>query len=340
MESMASTVPFHGFPRPSHSLKVPQTDVPTPEPKDIRARNRRKSRKHQRFLLHKSFLQKRGLREKNKSEGRSSSSHEEGSFSSCSQRNGANQLTRLEEMKASLSALPTSLSSPPASDYDSGLSVASSCPSSRASSPSSWLKPGKCVALDCEMVGTGPGAKISKIGRCSVVNYRGEVIYDKYIKPDLPITDYRTRWSGITRRHMVDAIPFKTAQEEIMKLLKGKLVIGHAVHNDLAVLEYFHPSEQIRDTSRIPLLNHMAGFPPRPSVSLKRLAFHILRKEIQVGKRGHSSVEDAQTCMELFRLVEDEVEQVDLSDLDEDSEPDDQYMDDQYWPSDLKEDCK
>ncbi|KAG9489134.1 hypothetical protein GDO78_005239 [Eleutherodactylus coqui] len=125
-----------------------------------------------------------------------------------------------------------------------------------------------------------------------------------------------------------------------MKLLKGKLVIGHAVHNDLAVLEYFHPSEQIRDTSRIPLLNHMAGFPPRPSVSLKRLAFHILRKEIQVGKRGHSSVEDAQTCMELFRLVEDEVEQVDLSDLDEDSEPDDQYMDDQYWPSDLKEDCK
>lgn len=62
----------------------------------------------------------------------------------------------------------------------------------------------------------------------------------------------------------------------------------------------------------------------------------------QVGQHGHSSVEDAVTAMELYRLVEVpwEQEASRLWTRPEDREPDssadvEQYMQDQYWPEDL-----
>ncbi|XP_048683897.2 interferon-stimulated 20 kDa exonuclease-like 2 isoform X2 [Caretta caretta] len=169
-------------------------------------------------------------------------------------------------------------------------------------------KPSKVVAIDCEMVGTGPGGRISDLARCSIVSYHGDVVYDKYIRPVDPITDYRTRWSGIKKHHMKNATPFKTAQKEILKLLAGKIVVGHAIHNDFKALKYFHPKSVTRDTSKIPLLNRKAGFPENESASLKRLTKQLLHKDIQVGKNGHSSVEDAKATMELYRVIEAEWE--------------------------------
>ncbi|KFP42362.1 Apoptosis-enhancing nuclease, partial [Chlamydotis macqueenii] len=205
------------------------------------------------------------------------------------------------------------------------------------------LRPGKYVAIDCEMVGTGPQGRLSELARCSVVNYEGDVIYDKYVRPELPIVDYRTRWSGITKQHMKSAIPFKAAQAEILKILKDKIVVGHAIHNDFQALKYFHPKDRTRDTSQIPMLKQRAGLPGRASVSLKNLARHLLQKKIQVGCKGHSSVEDAQTAMELYRLVEVQWE-MELarslpprppSPITDPAADSSQYMDDQYWPTDL-----
>ncbi|ETE72063.1 Interferon-stimulated 20 kDa exonuclease-like 2, partial [Ophiophagus hannah] len=169
-------------------------------------------------------------------------------------------------------------------------------------------KPSKMVAIDCEMVGTGPGGRNSDLARCSVVGYYGDVMYDKYIRPLSPITNYRTRWSGIRQHHMRDAIPFKLAQKEILKLLSGKVVIGHAIHNDFKALKYFHPKALTRDTSKIPLLNRKAGFPENESASLKRLTKQLLHRDIQVGHNGHSSVEDARATMELYKVIEVEWE--------------------------------
>ncbi|XP_060676743.1 interferon-stimulated 20 kDa exonuclease-like 2 isoform X2 [Hemiscyllium ocellatum] len=169
-------------------------------------------------------------------------------------------------------------------------------------------KPYKCLALDCEMVGTGPGGKRSELARCSLVGYDGELIYDKYVLPTNPITDYRTRWSGIRRHHMRNATPFKLAQREILKLMNGKIVIGHAVHNDFKALNYFHPVSLTRDTSKIPLLNRKAGFPEKVAISLKKLTKQLLHQDIQVGTQGHSSVEDARATMDLYKLVEAQLE--------------------------------
>ncbi|KAB0369218.1 hypothetical protein FD755_019223 [Muntiacus reevesi] len=70
------------------------------------------------------------------------------------------------------------------------------------------------VAMDCEMVGLGPFRE-SGLARCSLVDYHGSVLYDKFIRPEGDITDYRTPVSGITARNMEGATPFAVARLEV-----------------------------------------------------------------------------------------------------------------------------
>ncbi|XP_004623516.1 apoptosis-enhancing nuclease [Octodon degus] len=287
-----------------------------PNTKDVlRRRHKRRSRQHQRFMARKALLQEQGLLSVPPESGTSPSEARPGSEAASSGR---------QHPRAG----------------SAGSSLGSRRPASREAP---GLSPSKCVAVDCEMVGTGPRGCVSELARCSVVSYHGDVLYDKYIRPEMPIVDYRTRWSGITRQHMRKAIPFQVAQKEILKLLKGKVVVGHALHNDFQALKYVHPRSQTRDTTCVPSLLGQPGLLTRARVSLKDLALQLLHKRIQVGQHGHSSVEDAATAMELYRLVEDKWEQEVASSLwscPEDREPDsstdmEQYMEDQYWPEDL-----
>ncbi|XP_078666748.1 interferon-stimulated gene 20 kDa protein-like [Branchiostoma floridae x Branchiostoma belcheri] len=158
------------------------------------------------------------------------------------------------------------------------------------------------LAMDCEMVGCGPRGSVSALARCSIVSHSGQTVYDKYVKPQQRITDYRTPYSGIRPRHMLQAVPFAQAQEEVRKILHNKVVIGHAVYNDFKALEFGHPRELTRDTSRYPALNLLGGFPATSPVSLKRLSRSLLGRTIQ--QTGHSSVEDARATMDLYKLVQ------------------------------------
>lgn len=47
------------------------------------------------------------------------------------------------------------------------------------------------------MVGVGPKGEESIAARVSIVNQHGKCVYDKYIRPAEPVTDYRTAVSGI-----------------------------------------------------------------------------------------------------------------------------------------------
>ncbi|XP_021022928.1 apoptosis-enhancing nuclease isoform X2 [Mus caroli] len=285
----------------------------------VRKRHKRRSRQHQRFMARKALLQEQELL-----------STEPGP--------GLCLLPSPSQMPAVTEASDSRRQRPKARSGSNGL-----C--SKKSVPREAPRPGpiKCVAIDCEMVGTGPQGRVSELARCSVVSYSGDVLYDKYIRPEMPIVDYRTRWSGITRQHMHKAIPFQVAQKEILKLLKGKVVVGHALHNDFQALKYVHPRSQTRDTTYVPNLLSQPSSLIRTRVSLKDLALNLLHKKIQVGHQGHSSVEDAMTAMELYQLVEVQWEQQVASSAQapaEDRGPDsstdvEQYMDDQYWPEDL-----
>ena len=147
------------------------------------------------------------------------------------------------------------------------------------------------------MVGTGPNPeRESALARVSIVNYNGDQVYDSYVLPLEPITDYRTHVSGISPKDMSVARSLKDVQAEIAKILHEKVIIGHALRHDLTALMLSHPLRDIRDTSRHAPYRKLAGgsYP-----KLKILASELLGAEIQEGE--HSSVEDARACMMLFR---------------------------------------
>ncbi|XP_071610415.1 apoptosis-enhancing nuclease [Heliangelus exortis] len=333
------------LPTPEDTVSTSQgTDGPAAGGGAQAPSTKKKSRKHQRFMERRALLEQKGLLGRRLGSWATGAGPEARSTLTKADGTTAPRCRKVPKPKQvvtpslSPSASPDSI----ARHHSMLLSQGNGSSKGMRKSPP-LLPPGKYVAIDCEMVGTGPQGRLSELARCSVVNYEGDVIYDKYVQPELPIVDYRTRWSGITKQHMKNAIPFKTAQAEILKILKDKIVVGHAIHNDFQALKYFHPKERTRDTSRIPVLNQKARLPGRASVSLKSLARHLLQKKIQVSCKGHSSVEDAQTAMELYRLVEVQWETElahslpphppsPVTDPTADSR---QYLDDQYWPTDL-----
>ncbi|XP_063836228.1 uncharacterized protein LOC135085374 [Ostrinia nubilalis] len=156
----------------------------------------------------------------------------------------------------------------------------------------------KFIAMDCEMVGVGYDGNDHMLARVSLVNKFGDCIYDKFVKAREEVIDYRTEVSGIRKEDMLNGEDFTTVQKEVAELIKGRVLVGHSLKNDLTVLFLSHPKRNIRDTSRYkPFRKITKGSTP----SLKRLAKEILGIDIQHGE--HSSVEDAKAAMQLYCTV-------------------------------------
>ncbi|KAJ1674847.1 3'-5' exonuclease [Spiromyces aspiralis] len=155
---------------------------------------------------------------------------------------------------------------------------------------------GKYLAMDCEMVGVGPKGARSMLARVSLVNYYGITVLDEFVKPQERVTDYRTWVSGIRPKDIANGVPFKEVQKRVADLLEGRILVGHAVHHDLAALLLSHPASMTRDTSTYNAFRqHVNGRTP----GLKRLAEIELGLKIQEGE--HSSVTDAKITMLLYR---------------------------------------
>lgn len=166
----------------------------------------------------------------------------------------------------------------------------------------------KAVALDCEMVGTGMNGKYSELARCSLVNSRGEVLYDEFVQPKGYVTDFRTQWSGIRRSDINKnkAVTLEQCQQAVLHILKGKLLVGHALQNDMKVLMLSHPRMLIRDTSRYPPFMRTLPNGKRRPRALKDLTRQFLGKTIQTGE--HDSTIDARCTMELYLHAQQEWE--------------------------------
>ena len=164
-------------------------------------------------------------------------------------------------------------------------------------SPSADSLAGKYIGLDCEMVGVGPNPnQDSALARISLVNFHGIQLYDSYVLPKETVTDYRTHVSGITRELLRSARTLEIVQSEVAPLLNGRILVGHALRNDLDALLLGHPRRDIRDTSKY--LGYRTLMRTKYP-GLKRLAKEVLGVDIQSGE--HSSVEDARVAMWLYR---------------------------------------
>eukprot|EP00051_Salpingoeca_urceolata_P002061 m.46710 g.46710 ORF g.46710 m.46710 type:complete len:455 (+) comp11875_c0_seq2:38-1402(+) len=185
------------------------------------------------------------------------------------------------------------------------------------------------VALDCEMVGVCrkrhawetdhptdrvhaathtllTGRERSALARVSVVATDGKVLVDVYVKPKAHhvVTDYRTQWSGIRPRDLLagnGAVDFATARRRVFAAIRGRTLVGHALHHDFAVLGTSHvscPAAVVIDTALYVPLRHDAEVALWSAPALRVLTARILNRTIQMEE--HSSVEDAQACLDLF----------------------------------------
>ena len=153
-------------------------------------------------------------------------------------------------------------------------------------------------ALDCEFCQTASGKVLTRI---SLINFQGEVVIDQFVKPDEVITDYLTKYSGITPGKLEGVTTnIKDIQKKLLSIIStDDILIGHSLESDLNVMQIKHP--RIIDTALV--FEHHRGPPLKPS--LKWLSEKYLGRLIQEGEnagKGHSSVEDAKACLDLIKV--------------------------------------
>ena len=88
------------------------------------------------------------------------------------------------------------------------------------------------LGLDCEMVGSG---SLSLLAEVCIVNFEGEVVYHRYVKPSMEVDDYRTHVSGVRAKDLKDGAPVNQVVKDVGGLLKDRIVVGHALENDFKV---------------------------------------------------------------------------------------------------------
>ncbi|KAH9309503.1 hypothetical protein KI387_037414, partial [Taxus chinensis] len=158
------------------------------------------------------------------------------------------------------------------------------------------------LAIDCEMVGVGSDGRKNALARVTVVNVWGNAVYDEYVRPLEFVTNFRSNISGVRAHNLRKAEDLWTVQKKVSELIKGRILVGHALHNDLKVLFLSHPKKDIRDTAAYKPLKNKLGH----SRALRDLAAEVLGVKIQ--ETEHNSVEDAQAAMFIYQKFKKEWE--------------------------------
>ncbi|XP_059277130.1 RNA exonuclease 4 [Lycium ferocissimum] len=94
-------------------------------------------------------------------------------------------------------------------------------------------------------------------------------------------------------RILLSAKDFRVVQKEVAELIKGKILVGHALRNDFKALLLGHQKQDIRDTSEYQHFQREGR-----SRALRNLATEVLGVEIQNGE--HCPIEDARAAMMLY----------------------------------------
>ncbi|CAN6476684.1 unnamed protein product [Victoria cruziana] len=151
------------------------------------------------------------------------------------------------------------------------------------------------VAIDCEMVGVSFQGSKSALGRVTLVNWWGNVVYDEYVRPLEHVVDFRSEISGIQPHNLKKAKDFHIVQKDVAQLIKDRILVGHALHHDLKAMLLSHPKKCIRDTSHYLSFKSKAG----KTSALRDLAKEQLGVEIQ--RKQHCPIEDARAAMLLYQ---------------------------------------
>src|SRR5690348_15949486 len=73
------------------------------------------------------------------------------------------------------------------------------------------------IGMDCEMCLTAKGSEITRV---TLVDFQGKTLYDELVKPENPIVDYLTTWSGMTAERLLHTkTTLETVQNALLRIL-------------------------------------------------------------------------------------------------------------------------
>ncbi|XP_072958819.1 uncharacterized protein [Typha angustifolia] len=124
------------------------------------------------------------------------------------------------------------------------------------------------VALGCKMVGGGTDGSLDLCARVCLIGEDENIIFHTYVKPQMPVTNYRYETTGIRPEYLRDAMPLKQAQRWIQDFLcngepiwkiqskgaKARILAGHGLDHQLKCLGVEYPALLTRDTANYPPL--------------------------------------------------------------------------------------
>ena len=122
-----------------------------------------------------------------------------------------------------------------------------------------------------------------------------DVVYERLVKPDNPVLDYNTKFSGIKPGDL-DNVTTRRAdvQRDLLEMFSSKtILVGHSLDSDMRALKLFH--RRFIDTAQI--FPHKRGLPYKRA--LRTLMVENLRMIIQEDA-GHDSKEDACAAFKLI----------------------------------------
>ena len=163
------------------------------------------------------------------------------------------------------------------------------------------------VSLDLET--TGLDVLSDRVIQIGLIAMQGGTIsdtprLDRLVDPEMPIPDTASRITGITDQDVVGAPKIAVLLEELTECLEGRVVVGHHIAFDLAVLR--HEAERVGATWTEPLsldVGHLLGAlePSLPDLGFERVLSHF---GVTVEGR-HSGIGDSLAIAEIFgHLIE------------------------------------
>jgi RNA exonuclease 4 len=174
------------------------------------------------------------------------------------------------------------------------------------------------MGFDCEFqmeYDDATGKNSNKPGRVSVTNYFGETFYDVFVYfPEKRGFQYwrnsRSKNFGCYKEDVKPdhgARPIAEVAQNLHDIFDGAIMVGHATENDIKIFDsWVFDGVAYRDTQTAGVYRGYANPRSIHGPKLSTLALSVLGYQIQGGE--HSSVEDAQATMELYRLHEDSIE--------------------------------
>ncbi|KAM0997764.1 hypothetical protein ACFX2I_007592 [Malus domestica] len=176
------------------------------------------------------------------------------------------------------------------------------------------------VALACKMVGGGSDGSLDLCAKVCLTDEYDNIIFQSYVMPLIPVTNYRYETTGIRPEYLRDAIPLRQVQKKIQDFLRNgepmwkirlrsgraRILVGHGLDHDLDSLQVEYPQVMIRDTAKYP-----------PLMKSSKLS-NSLKYDIQTGIQD--PYEDCVATMKIYKRMRSQVHKVEAYPLASDTQ--------------------